>query len=53
MDGTSLYQQFDVQGRNEGLDRAQARFDGLVDGVFTVLLFTVDRLRATPKVCRP
>jgi len=52
IEGDSLVQRFDVRTEDIGGD-ATGVFQSLIDGVSRSYSFIVDRMRVTPKVCRP
>jgi hypothetical protein len=52
LDGVGLIQEFDVRPAAAG-GRSLGWFDQLIDGVGTSFRFVIDRIRVTPKVCRP
>ena len=51
--GTGLLQTFDVRPAQDGRGAAYGSWNLLAGGVSKAFTFVVDRIRATPRVCRP
>ena len=50
--GESLVQSFDLRPEESG-GSAGGTFESFFDGVGSGFSFVIDRIRATPRVCRP